>query len=189
MTGLAAGIAAAGRTVRKAAGRRARDNGESLERALDAYHADLAARGVAWVRRVGAPVAVLGKVSVDPRGRHIFRAAFDGKQGVDFVGHTRSGIHVAIEAKSHASESAWDCGIDPVRWTATGNGALQHEQWEELWRVDLQGGLAVIVLRAWGMERFMSPRFLAEHVRKVGRRTVRPDEIDAIAARGLRWGG
>ena len=57
MNGLAADIAAAGRTVRKAAGRRARDNGESLERALDAYHATLAARGVAWVRRVGAPLS------------------------------------------------------------------------------------------------------------------------------------
>lgn len=175
--------------IAKDAGRRARDNGESLERALDAYHATLAARGIAWVRRVGAPVAVLGKVSVDPRGRHIFRAAFDGKQGVDFTGCTREGRHVAIEAKSHAKDVAWDSGIDPAKWTATGNGALQHEQWEELWRVQMQGACAVIVLRAWGGEWCMSPRFLAEHIRKVGRRTVRPDEIDSIAIRGLRWGG
>lgn len=175
--------------ARTAAGRRARDNGESLERALDAYHATLAARGIAWVRRVGAPVAVLGKVSVDPRGRHIFRAAFDGKQGVDFTGCTREGRHVAIEAKSHAGDGAWDCGIDPVKWVATGNGALQSEQWEELWRVQQYHGAAVIVLRAWGREWYMAPRPLAEHVQRVGRRTVRPDEIDAIATRGLQWGG
>lgn len=176
-------------TARKAAGRAARDNGESLERALDAYHATLAARGIAWVRRVGMPVAVLGKVSVDPRGRHIFRAAFDGRQGVDFTGVTREGRHVAIEAKSFAGDGAWDCGIDPTSWRSTGNGALQPEQWEELWRVQLQGACAVIILRAWGGEWSMSPRYLAEHVRKAGRRTVRPDEIDSFAARGLQWGG
>ena len=35
----------------------------------------------------------------------------------------------------------------------------------------------------------MTPYRLIEHVQRVGRRTVRPDEIDAIATRGLRWGG
>ena len=170
-----------------ASGRTARANGESLELALDAYHRTLAAQGRAFVRRVGAPVSVLGKVSVDKRGRHIFRAAFDGKQGVDFTGHTSGGIHIAIEAKSHAGDGAWDCGIDPVRLTSTGNGALQPDQWEELWRVRQSNGIAVIVLRAWGREWSMSPMYLAEHVKRVGRRTVRPDEIDAFARRGLQW--
>ena len=174
--------------ARTAAGRRARDNGESLERALDAYHASLAAREVAWVRRVGAPVAVLGKVSVDKRGRHIFRAAFDGYQGADFVGYMKNGRHVSIEAKSHAGPGAWDCGIGPD-WRSTGNGALQPVQWEELWRAANCGGVAVVVLRAWGREWHMSPRMLAEHVQRVGRRTVRPDEIDSLATRGLQWGG
>lgn len=174
--------------ARTAAGRRARDNGESLERALDAYHATLAARGIAWVRRVGAPVAVLGKVSVDLRGRHIFRAAYDGHQGCDFAGHTAAGLHVVIEAKSHAGDGSWDCGIDPDGG-ASGNGALQPRQWLELRRAELTHCGAVIVLRAWGREWHMTPYRLIEHVERVGRRTVRPDEIDAIATRGLQWAG
>jgi len=168
------------------AGRIARATGEAFELALDRYHRQLEAEGRAYIRRVGAPVAVLGKVSRDPRGRHIFRAAWDGFQGVDFTGHTDMGVHIAIEAKTHAGPGAWDCGIDPSG-EASENGAIQPRQWVELRRVGLCGGIALIMLLAWGREWAIPPGRLAEHVRQKGRRTVRPDEIDAIGTRGIAW--
>ena len=168
------------------AGRIARATGEAFELALDRYHRQLEAEGCAYIRRVGAPIAVLGKVSRDARGRHIFRAAWDGFQGVDFTGHTSTGVHIAIEAKTHAGPGAWDCGIDPSG-EASENGAIQERQWTELWRVRLCGGIALIMLRAWGREWAIPPGLLAEHVRQKGRRTVRPGEIDAIGTRGLEW--
>ena len=168
------------------AGRLARATGEAFELALDRYHRQLEAEGRAYIRRVGAPVSVLGKVSRDQRGRHIFRAAWDGFQGVDFTGHTNMGVHIAIEAKTHAGPGAWDCGIDPSG-EASENGAIQERQWTELRRVRLCGGIALIMLRAWGREWAIPPGRLAEHVRQKGRRTVRPDEIDAIGTRGLEW--
>lgn len=183
MTGLAADIAAAARSH---AGRTARATGEAFEIALDRYHRTLEAEGRAYVRRVGAPIAVLGKVSTDPRGRHIFRAAWDGFQGVDFTGHTSRGVHIAIEAKTHAGPGAWDCGLNPDG-SVSENGALQHRQWLELARVNHCGGIAHIMLRAWGREWAISLDRLSEHVRQKGRRTVRPDEIDAIGIRGLEW--
>ena len=183
MTGLAADVAAAARSQ---AGRTARATGEAFELALDRYHRRLEAEGRAYVRRVGAPIAVLGKVSTDQRGRHIFRAAWDGHQGVDFTGHTAHGVHIAIEAKTHAGPGAWDCGIDPSG-EASENGALQGRQWIELRRVELCGGIAFVLLRAWGREWAIPPGRLAAHVQQKGRRTVRPDEIDAIGVRGLEW--
>lgn len=183
MTGLAADLAAA---TRSRAGRTARATGEAFELALDRYHRQLEAQGRAYVRRVGAPIAVLGKVSTDPRGRHIFRAAWDGYQGVDFTGHTARGVHIAIEAKAHAGPGAWDCGIDPSG-EASENGAIQQRQWVELRRVEFSGGIAHIMLRAWGREWAIPPARLAAHVQEKGRRTVRPDEIDAIGIRGLEW--
>jgi hypothetical protein len=183
MTGLAADVAAAGRSH---AGRTARATGEAFELALDRYHRTLEAQGRAYVRRVGAPIAVLGRVSRDARGRHIFRAAWDGFQGVDFTGHTQTGVHIAIEAKTHAGLGAWDCGIDPTG-DASENGAIQARQWVELRRVELCGGIAFIILRAWGREWAIPPHMLALHGSTKGRRTVRPDEIDAIGFRGLEW--
>ena len=168
------------------AGRIARATGEDFELALDRYHRQLEAEGRAYIRRVGAPVAVLGKVSRDARGRHIFRAAWDGFQGVDFTGHTNMGVHIAIEAKTHSGPGAWDCGIDPGG-EASENGAIQERQWTELRRVRLCGGIALIMLRAWGREWAIPPDQLGVHVRQKNRRTVRPDEIDAIGTRGLEW--
>lgn len=168
------------------AGRIARATGEAFELALDRYHRQLEAEGRAYIRRVGAPVAVLGKVSRDARGRHIFRAAWDGFQGVDFTGHTNMGVHIAIEAKTHSGPGAWDCGIDPSG-EASESGAIQVRQWVELRRVGLCGGIALIMLRAWGREWAIPPGRLAEHVQAKGRRTVRPDEIAAIGTRGLEW--
>ena len=167
-------------------GRAARAHGAALEDAIDRYHAHLGLSRLAYVRRVSTPVTVLGPVKADPRGRRVFRAAFDGLQGVDFVGHTQTGVHVAVEAKSHAGDGSWDCGIDPSG-ACTGTGAIQPAQWAELQTVERCGGVAVVVLRAWGGEWHMTPSRIAEHVQRVGRRTVRPDEIDAFARRGLQW--
>ena len=68
-------------------------------------------------------------------------------------------------------------------------GAERLRRWRELRRAELTHCGAVVVLRAWGKEWHMTPYRLIEHVQRVGRRTVRPDEIDAIATRGLQWGG
>ena len=174
--------------TRSQVGRAARAQGERLEDWLDAYHQTLARDGVAYMRRVGAPVSVLGRVSVDVRGRHLFQAAWDGYQGVDFVGHDGGGRHIALEAKSHSGPDSWDSGVDPSGRCVEG-GALQPRQWRELQLVAGCAGLALIVLQAWDNCYRISPALLAEHVARVGRRTVRASEVESIGWRltGVRW--
>jgi hypothetical protein len=174
--------------TRQQVGRSARAQGERLEDWLDAYHQTLARDGVAYMRRVGAPISVLGRVSVDKRGRHLFRAAWDGYQGVDFVGHDAGGRHIALEAKTHSGPDSWDCGVDPSGRGVEG-GALQPRQWRELQLVAGCAGLALIVLQAWDHCYRISPALLAEHVARVGRRTVRPSEVESVGWRlsGVRW--
>lgn len=168
-----------------------RVRGEALEEALAAYHAQLAHQRRAWIRRVSTPFRMLTDVTVDRRGRHCFRAAFNGPQGCDFVGHTSAGLHVAVEAKSHAGPASWDCGIDPSGRSVDGPG-LTAAQWEELVRVEACGGIAVVVLSAWGRAWALTPARIREHVARVGRRTVRFDalaEVDVIGTRltGVMW--
>lgn len=171
-------------------GRTARANGESLESELDAYHADLARRGIAWVRRVGTPVKVLGKVSQGERGRWYFRACFDGRQGCDFQGFDGTGRHVVLEAKSHAGTGAWDCGIGP-----DGSGpdrpGIAPDQWYELLMAEQRGARALVILRAWGGCFALTPDAIIRHVHTAKRRTIRRDEIDNIGRPlfGVRWGG
>jgi penicillin-binding protein-related factor A (putative recombinase) len=155
--------------------RASRANGEAFEAALDAYHAHLAARGIAWIRRVGTPVKVLGKTSQDARGRTYFRAAFDGHQGCDFQGYAANGVHIVLEAKSHAGPDAWD------------SGGISERQWSELVTAEDCGCIAGILLRAWGETRLMSPSELWHHVETVGRRTVRQSDEVGQSIRGVEW--
>lgn len=176
------------RTVRKDAGRRARADGESLEEWLDSYHTRLARAGIAWVRRVGTPVSVLGRVSVDRRGRHIFRAAFDGYQGVDFTGFSSEGRHIVLEAKHHGADGSWDCGISPDGRAVDG-GALNARQWDELVRAHAQQCLSLVILRAWDSCWALSVESIEGHVRRAKRRTIQPGEIAQIGRRlrGVEW--
>ena len=174
--------------LRSISGRASRSAGESLESRLDAYHAQLSARGVAFVRRVGTPVKVLGKTSKDPRGRTYFRAAFDGFQGADFSGFDAKGRHICLEAKSHAGPGAWDCGIDPAGDVGA-SGAIDGPQWVELRRAESAGAVSLIILQAWGEAWAIRPAALVYHVHKEGRRTVRPTEIASIGRQllGVQW--
>ena len=169
-------------------GRAARSAGESLESRLDAYHAQLAAQGTAFVRRVGTPVKVLGKTSKDGRGRTYFRAAFDGHQGADFSGFDSKGRHICIEAKSHDGLGAWDSGIDPSGEVGA-SGALDGPQWRELRQSELAGAVSLIILHAWGGVWAFSPHSIDAHARFAGRRTVRPTEVSTIGRRlvGVQW--
>lgn len=170
-------------------GRAARARGLALEDALDAYHAHLLARGDALVRRVGTPVKVLGKVSHDARGRNVFKAAFDGPQGVDFVGIMRGGYHVAIEAKSHAGDGAWDCGIE-ANGECLGRGAIKPAQWAELRSVVALGGCAFVILAAWGSVWRLWPFQICDHVRDSGRRTFRQADMARFGQlTGVEWYG
>ena len=155
--------------------RTSRANGEAFEAALDAYHAHLAARGIAWVRRVGTPVKVLGRTSQDSRGRTYFRAAFDGHQGCDFQGFTLDGRHIVLEAKSHAGPDAWD------------SGGISERQWAELVTAERAGCVSVILLRAWVETRVMLPSELRAHVEAAGRRTVRRVDIVGRSIAGVEW--
>ena len=155
--------------------RTSRANGEAFEAALDAYHAHLAARGIAWIRRVGTPVKVLGKTSQDARGRTYFRAAFDGHQGCDFQGFTLDGRHIVLEAKSHAGPDAWD------------SGGISERQWAELVTAERAGCVSVILLRAWVETRVMLPSELRAHVEAAGRRTVRHVDIVGRSIAGVEW--
>lgn len=172
-------------------GRAARARGESLELDLDAYHATLAARGLAWVRRVGTPTKVLGKTTVDARGRTCFRAAYTGRQGADFVGQDFSGNHICIEAKSHAGPDAWDSGIAPPG-DAVGGVGIMPAQWAELCRAAFvpSSAIGLVVLRAWGSTWAIHPAEICAHVIRVGRRTIRPGEASSVGTEipGVAWG-
>ncbi len=171
-----------------AAARANRARGESLEQMLDAYHRTLAAQGRAWVRRVGTPVKVLGKVSRDARGRSCFRAAFDGHQGADFVGFDHMGRHICLEAKVHSGAGAWDCGVSPDGGSGA-SGALDGSQWLELVFSESAGATALVILHAWGGWWAIRPCQILKHVSLIGRRTVRPTEIETIGRRlvGVQW--
>lgn len=173
---------------RSISGRVARAAGESLESRLDAYHSQIAARSVAFVRRVGTPVKVLGKTSKDARGRTYFRAAFDGYQGADFSGFDSNGRHICLEAKSHAGTGAWDCGIDPSGEVGA-SGAIDGPQWRELRQAEHSGAVSLIILQAWGEAWAISPHSIDAHARFSGRRTVRPAEVSTIGRRlaGVQW--
>ena len=180
--------------TRESAGRRSQAKGDALERQLDAYHAQLAAEGRGHIRRVGTPVRVMGPVRHDARGRHGFPATFDGPQGVDFVGfHVLGGLPcpTAIEAKTHDGDGAWDCGINPDGTVATG-GALTAHQWAELCAYEAACSVgSMVILAAWGRVWLLRPNVIADHVKRAGRRTIRPTEIEGIAdeLRGVRWLG
>jgi hypothetical protein len=143
---------------------------------------------VAWVRRVGTPVSVLGPVSVDRRGRHIFRAAFSGYQGADFTGFSSEGRHIVLEAKHHGGDGSWDCGISPDGRAAEG-GALDERQWSELVGAHAQECLALVILRAWGSCWALDVEAISGHVLRVQRRTIQPGEIGHIGRRlrGVEW--
>ena len=161
--------------------RRSREIGESFEAALDAMHADYARRGVAWVRRVGTPVKVMGVVRRDGRGRSRFAAAFDGPQGADFVGFTAAGRHVCLEAKAHTMRSAWPSG---VRSDGTvGTGALGEAQWLELRAAESAGCVALVILRAWGECYAFTPVDLVAHAAREGRSTIRPEDSALVGKR------
>lgn len=174
--------------LRAAHGLESRTKGERLEQVLDAYHAQLAAQGLAWIRRVGTPTKVLGAVKSDRRGRRVFQAAFDGEQGADFVGIDARGLHVAVEAKTHAGRDAWDSGIDPggdaAEW-----GALSSRQWDEVRRAEMLGGTGMVILEAFGRVWSIHPSALVRHVAAAGRRTVRHCEIHTFARPlvGVAW--
>lgn len=173
---------------RSISGQSSRSAGERLEQVLDTYHAQLSAQGVAYVRRVGTPVKVLGKTSKDPRGRTYFRAAFDGFQGADFAGFDAKGRHICLEAKSHAGPGAWDCGIDPDGGVGA-SGAIDGPQWAELRRAESAGAISLIILQAWGEAWSIRPAMLAMHVYGSVRRTIRPAEVATIGRRlvGVQW--
>lgn len=184
VSGLMADVLAARATT----GRKARDNGEALEAQLDEYHRELAARGTAFIRRVGTPVKVLGKVSLDARGRSYFRAAFDGHQGCDFIGFDNCGIVVALEAKNHAGARSWDCGVDPDG-EARGKGALQPLQWAELCRVEKARGFAFVILRAFGSVWRLRPDAIRRHVETHKQRAMSREHLHVVARelQGVRW--
>ena len=183
---------------RRASGRMSRARGMALEERLDEYHGELLLKGLANIRRVSTPVKVLGPVKADRRGRWVFRGAFDGPQGVDFMGYRMRNpgglrtmaVPMAIEAKTHGGPGSWDSGIEPDG-TCLGNGALGLAQWRELcdYQRDAGARAALVILEAWGEVWEICPVDLVSHVGRVRRRTVRPDEIKHIARRlsGVRW--
>lgn len=167
--------------------KRHRDAGEAFEASIDSMHAVYAAQGRAWVRRVGTPMKVMGATKKDARGRTVFRACFDGEQGADFVGFLPGGRHVSVEAKSHADRAAWMSGVRGDG--SLGSGAMGEAQWSELRAVEAAGGLALVLLRAWGAVWAFVPSRLVAHSLAVGRTTVRPEEAADVGRRldGLDW--
>ena len=163
-----------------------RTTAKAWKRALDAYHATLAARGI-----MGPPRRCSGRGARQGQRRPARAAHLPGGLrrasglrlrrahcGRDTRGH---------RGQSHAKDVAWDCGID-TDGGASGNGAIQSRQWLELRRAELTLTAARSSSSARGAVKWhMTPYRLIEHVQRVGRRTVRPDEIDAITTRGLRW--
>lgn len=175
-------------------GRANRAQGLALEEALDAQHAIYAAQGLAHLTRIPTPVTVIGRTTLDARGRACFRACFAARTGVDFVGWARPNgqvVPVAVEAKTHAGDDAWDSGLRPGALFGVGCGGLTIEQAAQMRTYVLAGCHAVIILRAWGATWCIDYEDLATHVDDVNRRTVRPTEIGDVGRRlvGVDWLG
>jgi hypothetical protein len=171
-------------------GRANRARGVALEDALEAQHAAYRSEGRAFLTRVPTPVTVIGRTTVDARGRACFRACFSARTGVDFIGYVGAGTPVAIEAKTHAGADAWDSGLEPKTGHGVGGGGLTREQSEQLEAYSLHGH-AYIILSAWGAVWRIEFGDLARHVYQVRRRTVRPGEVEFIGRRlvGVDWIG
>lgn len=173
-------------------GRANRARGIALEDALEAQHGLYRAEGRAYLTRVPMPVTVIGRTTVDARGRACFRACFAARTGVDFLGYSGNGIGVpvALEAKTHTGGDAWDSGLAHETGHGVGGGGLTREQSEQLEAYDLHGR-ACIVLSAWGAVWRIDFRDLSRHVCEVRRRTVRPGEVESIGRRlvGVDWIG
>jgi hypothetical protein len=171
-------------------GRANRARGVALEDALEAQHGLYRAEGRAFMTRVPTPVTVIGRTTVDARGRACFRACFAARTGVDFVGYIGAGIGtpVALEAKTHAGADAWDSGLDPGTGHGVGGGGMTREQSEQLDAYDMHGH-AYVILSAWGAVWRIDFHDLARHVYKARRRTVRPGEVESIGRRlvGVDW--
>lgn len=175
-------------------GRANRAQGLALEDALDAQHAIYAAQGLAHMTRIPTPVTVIGRTTLDARGRACFRACFAARTGVDFVGWARPNGQVvpcAVEAKTHSGDGAWDSGLRPGALFGVGCGGLTIEQAAQMRTYVLAGCHAVIILRAWGATWCIDYEDLATHVDDVNRRTVRPTEVGDIGRRlvGVDWLG
>lgn len=106
-----------------ASGGRAHARGEALEAWLLAQHQELAARGVAHVRHVGAPVAV---------GRDGQPVRWMGRGPADFQGVLAGGRALAIEAKSREGRLS--------------RREIPPHQQEDLFAVHQLGGLALLVV-------------------------------------------
>lgn len=173
-------------------GRANRARGIALEDALEAQHGLYRAQGRAFMTRVPTPVTVIGRTTVDARGRACFRACFSARTGVDFVGFVDCGCvtAVALEAKTHTGDDAWDSGLAPETGRGVGGGGLTGVQSEQLEAYSLHGH-AYIILSAWGAVWRIDFRDLMQHVCSVRRRTVRPSEIESIGRRlvGVDWIG
>lgn len=173
-------------------GRANRARGIALEEALELQHGIYRAEGRAFLTSVPTPVTVIGRTTVDARGRACFRACFAARTGVDFVGFVDCGCvtPVAIEAKTHAGADAWDSGLDPETGYGVGGGGLTREQSEQLDAYDMHGH-ACVILAAWGSVWRIDFRDLARHVYQARRRTVRASEVESIGRRlvGVDWIG
>jgi penicillin-binding protein-related factor A (putative recombinase) len=108
---------------RRRGGRVAQDHGSALEAWLDTQHAELAAAGLAHVRKVGAPVAV---------GRDGQPVRWAGKGPCDYLGTMRGGRTVAIEAKRREGR-------------LSRRDIAAHQQ-EDLFAVHQLGGLALLLV-------------------------------------------
>ena len=84
-------VAASPRAARSVGARRAHARGDAFEALLSAHHERAAERGLADVRKVGAPVIV---------GRGGAPKAWAGVGPADYVGTLRGGRSLVVEAKS-----------------------------------------------------------------------------------------
>lgn len=158
---------------REAAGRAARALGLALEDDLDAYHAQLATEGRAFIRRVGTPHTVKSG-----RVKGLFTVAYTGRQGCDFSGYVRplggGAVPIVIEAKTHQGADAWSMQ------------AIDEAQRMELARYATDGCCAMVVLRAWGRHFVFRWHSLTLHRATSSRWTVRPDEAATVGTE-LTW--
>ena len=173
-------------------GRANRAQGLALEDALDAQHAIYAAQGRAHMTRIPTPVTVIGRTTLDARGRACFRACFAARAGVDFVGWARPNgqvVPVAVEAKTHSGEDSWDSGVDASGYSV-GDAGVTPGQVRQL-DTYAHHGIACVVLSAWGATWRVDWHVLLGHVQRVRRRTVRPGEVESIGTRlvGVDWLG
>jgi hypothetical protein len=96
---------------------------------------------------VPTEATVIGRTTRDERGRTAFRAAWQARSGVDYVGAVRMGrsaapvAPVALEAKACVT----------VRWDFAGalGSRTPSAQWAELGAMHGIGGLALVLLD-WG---------------------------------------